>query len=247
MAPKSVFIEQAAAEVAAETVFAGEQQADSLLKTTRAHIYHWAPSFQGFESTLKFFDGAEHHSANFRASESRRIEVRWEDEFDHRWVRFQLEELISHREAPERSKMASQTGCRLEDEHPVYGTKIAFIGDKMGSFYRIKNNRITQIGRAYGKMEFIINIDAHHNFGTASEPRYAAANYTAFYWSKDTGELMKTETYEDKYKMVDGVPLPLSRQVTIAQSREADGFSVRLLEFSDHKLLQQEPKSQERE
>ena len=237
MSNKSVFIQQAAAEVAAETVFPGREEADELLRAARAHIYHWEPSFQGFKSSLVYYNEADRYEALFEASESRRIKVSWAQEFDARWVRFQLEELVSHREAPEKSKMASKTGCDLGDDHPIYGTKVNFVGDKMGSFYRLKDSKITQIGRSYGKMDFIINIDAHHNFGTEIEPRYAAGAYTAFYWHKDTGALVKTETYQDKYIRKSGVALPFSRQVSIAESREVSGLSIRHLKFFEHELL----------
>ena len=238
MATTSVFVEQAAAAVAQETVHPGEERANQLLQDARRHIYYWPQFFQGFEARLRYVVDGALREGRFHASESRRIEVEWMESFDHRWTRFQLEELISHREAPDRSKLASKNGCEWGNLDPVYGQKVVFIADKMGSFYRLKDKKITQIGRSYGNTSFIINIDSHHNFGTPGRPRYAAGDYVAFYWSKETGELTKTETYRDSYVRVDGIALPLERRVSIAQAGSSDGgLSVRQLRFENHQLL----------
>ena len=237
MASTSVFVENAAKEVANEAVFAGEQEANELLTVARDHIYHWPRFFEGFTADLSFTLNGRVYQGRFRASESRRIDVQWEEEFDNRWLRFQLEELLSHREAPERSKIASKTGCEMGDYDPIYGQKIVFIGDKMGSFYRIKDQKIMQIGRSYGNVTFIINIDAHHNFGTPGRPAFAAADYTAFYWAKDSGRLTKTETYRDSYELVGGIALPSERRVSIAQDSGEDPLSIRQLAFKNLELL----------
>lgn len=238
MATTSVFVEQAAATVAKETVLPGQKAANLLLATTRQHIYYWPEEFQGFRACLAATINRRTYQGKFKASESRRIQVDWEQEFDNRWLRFQLEELISHREAPDRSKLASKNGCEMGDLDPIYGQKVVFVGDKMESFYRLKDRRITQIGRCYGNMSFIINIDDHHDFGTPGAPRYAAKDYTAFYWSRESGELVKTETYKDSYVLADGIALPLERRVSIAESRkDGEGLANRLIRFEAHELL----------
>ncbi len=237
MASTSVFVENAANEVANEAVFAGDEKANELLASARRHIYHWPRFFEGFTADLTFTMDGQVYQGHFRASESRRIEVKWEQEFDNRWMRFQLEELLSHREAPERSKIASKTGCEMGDYDPIYGQKIIFVGDKMGSFYRIRDEKIMQIGRSYGNTTFIINIDSHHNFGTPGRPAYAAADYTAFYWAKDSGRLTKTETYRDAYEMIGGIALPAERRVSIAQDLSQESLSIRQLKFRNFELL----------
>lgn len=233
----TVFVEQAAASVANEEIYQGESEANALLSSARKHIYHWPRHFQGFQAALHYVEDGTAHEGLFTASESRRIQVQWSEEFDHRWLRFQLEELISHREAPERSKLASKTGCELGDEDPIFGRKVVFLGDKMNSFYRLKDNRIAQIGRSYGNITFVINIDSHFNFGTIAGPLYAAGNYTAFYWNRETGQLTKTETYRDSYATLKGIAIPRERQVCIAQSLPETKLSVRQIRFLQPSLL----------
>lgn len=237
MSEPSVFIENAQKEAAEEEVFPGDPQADELLRQARRHIYHWPTAFKGFAAEMTFTIDGQVHRGRLNAPEGIQIEAHWEESFDNRWVRFQLEELLSHRTAPEKSKIASKTGCQMDDLDPIYGQKIVFVGDKMSSFYRIKDSKIAQIGRSYGKLEFIINIDAHHNLGAEERPAYAAADYTAFYWNKANGNLVKTETYRDHYILLDGLYLPQARRVSIAQDSKEQQLSVRRLEFHNHTLL----------
>lgn len=237
MKSSSEFIAKASAEVAEELIQQGEAAADQLLADAREHIYHWPQSFPGFAADLSFIDGTSTHCGALHSPDCRSMKVSWESAFDSRWVRYQLEELISHRESPEKSKMASKTGCKLGDDHPVYGTKITFIGDKMESFYRLKDRKICQIGRSYTGTSFIINIDEHQNFGTADEPRYAATHYTAFYWTKENGQLVKTETYLDSYLSVDGTPLPNCRRISIAESAPKSLLRNCELRFMSHQIL----------
>lgn len=230
----SSFVEKAAEEAASAAVIPGCAQAGALLAEARAHIYHWPLHFPGFSAQLLYTDGERQAAGRLRSTESRRIELGWEQEFDTRWVRFQLEELLSHREHPEKSKIASPTGVEMGDHCPIYGQKISFLGDKMGSFYRIRDQRITTIGRAYQGTEFVIHIDRHANFGTADKPRYAALDYAAFYWSAGEHTLVKAETYRDRYQQVGDHWLPASRRVTVA---EDGGMVVRQLDFQSPRLL----------
>ena len=122
----------------------------------------------------------------------------------------------------------------MGDDCPIYGQKVVFLGDKMGSFYRLRDQRITTIGRAYQGTEFVIHIDRHANFGTDHDPRYAALDYTAFYWSADDRALVKAETYRDRYQQVGDHWLPESRRVTVAEDAS---MVVRQLEFQTPRLL----------
>lgn len=226
----SSFIEQAQKEVAAAPIVAGEAQADALLAQCRSGIYHWPAGFAGFLASLRYDDGPSSFEGSLLCAGSRRLELNLPGLEETRWLRFQVEEMISHREAPEVSRMASKTGCALGDWDAIYGRRIDFLGDKMESFYRIREGKLCQIGRAYKKERFVINIDTHQ----LCDGRWAASCYTAFYWSKLEGALLKTETYLDSYEEWNGVFLPAERRVSEASSA---GLRHRRLTLSDFRPL----------
>lgn len=225
----SSFVENAAREAAQADVLPGDPEAEKLLASARARIYHWPVDFGGFRSPLIYQDGDVSLGGLFECQGSRKLKVELPELDDGRWLRFQLEELTSHREAPEVSKMASRTGCSLGDWDNLYGRRIDFLGDKMSSFYRIKDDRLCQIGRSYGSQNFTINIDSHLDCGGF----WASEFYSAYYWDKE-GALLKTETYLDRYQQVGEVWLPAERRVSEAS---ASGLRTRRLLFSDLQLL----------
>ena len=228
---ESLFVEEAARAAALEPQLPGEETADRLLAEARAAIYHWPKEFSGFSASLSVLssDGTRHQGA-VSARSSRKLEIDGDFGEDPRWLRFQLEELLSHRESPEVSKMANRTGATLGDFDPIYGQQVFLAGDSMQSFYRIANRRLTQIGRKYRSQDLLITIDSHHEF----EEKFVAWSYTAFYRSLEDGALKKVETYLDSYREVESVHLPASRRVVTA---EATGVRATELRFSEHRLL----------
>lgn len=196
----------------------------------RAAIYHWPADFAGFTAQLRYQEGAFDLQGLLSSPSSSRLKIDLDGLEDPRWLRFQLEELTSHREAPSVSKMASRTGCSYGDWDPVYGRRIDFLGDKMSSFYRIMDNKLCQIGRSYKNQDFTINIDGHQ----CCQDRWVATFYSAYYWSRESGAMIKTETYHDCYEAFDGVYLPVQRRVSEAS---ADGLRCRQFQLSDHRLL----------
>ena len=216
----SVFVEKAAAEVRGSERFAGDPAADALLAAARQRIYHWPEDFFGFRATLVVREGGDEWRGSFEAVSSRnhRFELGPSSRAgggnfgEIKFLRFQIEELLAHREPPRVSGMASKAGVVFGDDDAVYGRQVIFQGDKMGSYYRLKNERITQIARGYGGLRFVINIDQHQD----CRGRFAAAAYTAVYRDAATGTLVRTETYLDRYEAVSGIYLPVERRYTEA-------------------------------
>lgn len=235
---ESLFIESAARSASEEPQKAGEARANRLLAEARARIYHWPANFGGFACSLTLVKSDRtHQCGTLTAVSSRTMNLQGEFGEAPRWLRFQLEELLSHRESPEVSRMVNRTGALLGDSDPVYGQQVHLAGDSMGSFYRICDHRLTQIGRRYRGQDLLITIDSHHTF----EDRFAAHSYTAFYRCLESGRLAKVETYLDRYRKVGHVHLPESRRVVAAGD---NGVCATELRFVDHQLLPNSPMAQ---
>jgi hypothetical protein len=207
-----VFIEQAAKEAEEAPIIEGDERAGELLQEARRQIYHWPEDFSGFQCQLVYQEGPQGFTGSLATHGSRKIQIELPELSDARWLRFQVEELIAHREAPSVSRMASKSGCSWGDWDETYGRRIDFLGDKMSSFYRIKDKKLTQIGRSYKNQDFIINIDSHQ----LCHGSFVANYYTAYYWAQDDQKLSKVETYLDEYEEIGDVFLPVRRHVTEA-------------------------------
>jgi hypothetical protein len=228
--PGSAFINKASHDAAVAPVMPGDPEAEAFLAEARRHIYHWPVDFKGFSCKLTVADNLKVYHGTLVSSGSRDYELKVDDFEPRGWLRFQVEEFLSHREHPDVSRMASKTGVIWGDEDAVYGKRIDFVGDTMGSYYRIKDNKLTMIGRTYAQQTFVITIDDHADF----YGHYAATHYTTFYRNAKTGSLEKTEAYLDDYKQLGGVFLPSRRRYTECNQQ---GLLVRELTFTDHHLL----------
>lgn len=98
----------------------------------------------------------------------------------------------------------------------------------MQSFYRIKDRKLTQIGRSYNGLSFVINIDQHQEF----EGQFVSTHYTVFYVSTATNQLAKVETFFDRYQEVNGRLLPAERRYTLVEGHQG-GMTTRSLLFQD--------------
>lgn len=227
---ESVFVDHAARESANEKVLPGDPEGDRLLAEAREAIYHWPENFPGFEAELELAESDQFARGRLVAGASRRYTITLDQPYPEKWLKFQIEELLAHREHPKVSRMKSSTGMKLGDDDAIYGRQLFFVGDKMRSYYRIKERRITQISRCYGGQRFVINIDLHQE----CDGRFAAQAYSAFYYDSESGQLTKTEAFLDHYEPVEGIYLPTERRFSEATGEKLVSRSIRL---RHHRLL----------
>ncbi|MDZ4788009.1 MAG: DUF3386 family protein [Blastochloris sp.] len=228
--PESAFIDKAAHEAASAPVLLGDPRASELLQQARDNIYHWPEAFAGFHCDLEIISSGKKYSGFLHSVSSRNYELVVPDFEPMKWLRFQIEEFLAHREHPSVSRMASRTGLSLGDEDPIFGQRIDFLGDGMNSYYRLKDNKITWIGRSYAKQSFFITIDEHLN----CHGKFTSTRYTAYYRDKATGNLVKTESFMDDYLLFNEIYLPKNRRYM--EVTQKDEF-CRSIKFMNHRLL----------
>lgn len=224
----SIFAAPAAGAAASAPVVAGDPEAGRLLAEARSRIYQWPADFPGLVCDLQVIDGEDVYPMHLTARSSRELRL---SGAGPAWVRFQVEELLSHREAPQVSRMHSGTGVVFGSDDALYGREIRFLGDPTDAAYRIRDRRITQIARTYKGTRLILNVDAHHILAGG----YAAAAYTAWYWALDGSGLRKSEAYLDRYQRVQGLYLPSSRHCSVATQ---EGLRTRAIRFLNPRLAE---------
>jgi hypothetical protein len=228
MKSESYFVEHAAKEALSTPYTTGDAEADHLLAEARRHIYYWPTNFGGFEARVSLVEDQHRYDGSLKARSAREIELNVDSLEDKRWYLFQIEELVAHRESPDVSKMALKTGCRLGDNDQAYGQQVFLLGDKMESFYRVRDNKLTQIGRNYKNQKLRIHIEQHVEWSN----RFISSVYNAFYFDLVENSLVKVETYLDTYQNIEGLALPLARRVTAVEKGQCKTRTIELSEMA---------------
>ena len=101
----------------------------------------------------------------------------------------------------------------------------------MQSFYRIKDNRITQINRKMPHVAFTINVEES---STTQDQKQLTTKYTVYYFAPQDAKLRNVESFTDAHVRVGASDLPATRRII---SYENGAVLVRTLTFTNHKLL----------
>ncbi|MDH5430148.1 MAG: DUF3386 domain-containing protein, partial [Nitrospirota bacterium] len=117
-----------------------------------------------------------------------------------------------------------------EEGHPL-GQRINIQGDGMGSWYRIKDNRITQINRNMPQAAFTINVE---DSAITPDQHHLTTRYTVYYFSPKDRSLKNVDSFSDTHIRVGNSDLPATRRII---SYEDGAMITRTLTFENHVLL----------
>lgn len=143
-------------------------------------------------------------------------------------VESQVASLFSHRQSVPFAEGNGKYALKVvrEDES---GALIA-VGDESGSTMRVKDDELVEVSRVMHGNRFVISTLENVRTGAGkSLPKI----YTVTYFDPTTGALTKAQAFRDAYVEVNGVWLPLSREIRTAKDGE---ISTVVLRFSDLKV-----------
>ena len=101
----------------------------------------------------------------------------------------------------------------------------------MASSYRVRDGQITVVNRAIGPQHMTITVlDNQKN----AEGKFLPRSYTVQYWDAKTGQLLRTQSFQNRWTRVGRYDLPNRLTVTTASKT---GLNVRSLKLEQHKLL----------
>src|SRR5262249_3722840 len=111
-----------------------------------------------------------------------------------------------------------------------FGPLLIFDGGRFASSYRVKDRQIMVVNRDLGKESMTITVlDNDLN----KEGKFLPRTYQVQYWDAKTGQLRRTETFQNRWQRVGAWDLPvLNRVITAADT----GLVVRSFVLSDHVL-----------
>lgn len=217
-----------------ETAVADDPQARALLRRAFENTARWQPDFKGFTADLTVNVNGKETNGPVMVKGPREVSVQLSDADVQKWAQEQLGMIAVHR-GP-RSFEESDGKYILtaeEDGHPL-GTKLIIHGSN--SFYRIKNDRITQINRKMahpGMTPFAFTINVEDSAVTQDQ-KNLTTKYTVYYYSPTDGKLNNVESFTDTHIRVGASDLPATRRIITYEDGQV---IVKSLTFKNHKML----------
>jgi hypothetical protein len=217
-----------------QTPVADDPAARSLLRRAFENTARWQPDFHGFSADLTVNTDGKEISGSVTVKGPRDVSVRLPDADLQKWTQDQLGMIAVHRGHRSFEESDGKYTLTLEDDGHPFGPKLIIHGSN--SFYRLKDNRITQINRKMahpGMQPFAFTINVEESALT-QDKKNLTTKYTVYYYAPDNGKLNNVESFTDTHVRVGASDLPETRRII---SYENGQVVVRTLTFRNHKLL----------
>jgi len=208
-----------------------DPRARQLLQHAFENTARWPHGFGGFVADLRINVNGEESTGTVTVKSAKDIDVALPSEELLKWAQGQIGMIAQHRGPRnfDESDGKYHLAFAGEENHPQ-GPRIS-LGDSMGSSYRIKDDRITQINRKMPHVAFTINIE--HSVLT-QEKKHLTTHYTVYYYSPRDGSLANVESFSDSHIRVGNADLPATRRII---SYEKGKMVTRTISFANHRLL----------
>lgn len=213
---------------------ADDPRAREALRRAFDRTARWQKDFKGFTADLTVnIDGAE-TTGPIMVKGPREVSVQLPDADVQKWAQEQLGMIAVHRGPRSFEESDGKYSLTMEEDGHPFGVKLDIHGSN--SFYRLKNDRITQINRTMahpGMAPFAFTINVEDSAVT-QDGKNLTTRYTVYYYSPKDGKLNNVESFSDSHVRVGASDLPGTRRII---SYENGRVVVKSLTFSNHKLL----------
>ena len=209
-----------------------DPKARDLLQGAFSRTARWQPDFQGFQSDLRVNINGKETKGTVTVKGPKDVTVSIDDEEIQKWAQSQIAMIAVHRGPRSFEESDGKYGLTLEGDssHPL-GQRVNINGDGMGSWYRVKDNRITQINRKMPHMAFTINVE---DSSVTQDQKYLTTRYTVYYFSPKDGSLQNVDSFSDSHTRISSSDLPATRRIISYENGEVVAKS---LVFENHKML----------
>lgn len=209
-----------------------DPKARELLQAAFAKTARWQPDFKGFQADLRINVNGKETKGTVTVKGPRDVTVVIDDAELQTWAQNQIGMIAVHRGPRTFQESDGKHTLTLggEEQHPL-GQRITIHGDGMGSWYRVKDNRITQINRNMPQAAFTINVE---DSAVTQDQHHLTTRYTVYYFSPKDRSLKNVDSFSDTHIRVGNSDLPATRRIISYENGE---IVVRSLTFENHKML----------
>jgi hypothetical protein len=217
-----------------ESTVADDPHARELLRRAFENTARWQPDFKGFTADLTVNVNGKETSGPVMVKSPREVSVQLSDGDVQKWAQEQLGMIAVHRGPRSFEESDGKYTLTAEEDGHPFGTKLNIHGSN--SFYRLKNNRITQINRKMAHpgmtpLAFTINVEES---AVTQDQKNLTTKYTVYYYSPTDGKLNNVESFTDTHVRIGASDLPATRRII---SFENGQVIVKSLTFTNHRLL----------
>jgi hypothetical protein len=213
---------------------ADDPTARELLRRAFDNTARWPKEFTGFTADLTVNVNGKETSGPVIVKGPREVSVQLGDADVQKWAQEQLGMIAVHRGPRSFEESDGKYSLTMEEDGHPLGTKLIIHGSN--SFYRLKNNRITQINRTMahpGMTPFAFTINVEDSAVTQDQ-KNLTTRYTVYYYSPTDGKLNNVESFTDTHTRVGASDLPATRRII---SYENNTVTVKNLTFTNHRLI----------
>ena len=211
-----------------------DPQARALLQRAFETTARWQKDFKGFTADLAVNVNGKETSGPVIVKGPREVSVQLDNGDIQKWAQEQLGMIAVHRGPRSFEESDGKYSLTMEEDGHPFGTKLNIHGSN--SFYRIKDNRITQINRKMahpGMNPFAFTINVEESAITQDQ-KNLTTKYTVYYYSPTDGKLTNVESFTDTHVRVGSSDLPATRRIITYEDGQV---IVKNLTFTNHKLL----------
>ena len=217
-----------------QTAVADDPQAREALRRAFENTARWPQGFKGFTADLTVnINGKELHGP-VTVKGPREVSVQLGDEGIQKWAQDQLAMIAVHRGPRTFEESDGKYSLTMQDDGHPLGTRLDIHGSH--SFYRLKDNRITQINRTMshpGMAPFAFTINVEDSAVT-QDKKYLTTKYTVYYFSPEDAKLKNVESFTDTHVRVGAADLPATRRIIAFENGRV---IVKSLTMTGHRLL----------
>jgi hypothetical protein len=211
-----------------------DPNARALLRRAFEKTARWPSDFKGFTADLTININGKITSGPVMVKGPREVSVQLGDSDLQKWVQDQLGMIAVHRGPRSFEQSDGQYVLTMtEDGHPL-GVRLDIHGSN--SFYRLKDDRITQINRKMahpGMAPFAFTINVEESAVTQDQ-KNLTTKYTVYYYAPADGRLNNVESFTDTHVRLGASDLPATRRISSFENGEV---VVKVLTFTNHRLL----------
>ncbi|HEV2175051.1 MAG TPA: DUF3386 family protein [Nitrospira sp.] len=213
---------------------ADDPKAREALRRAFDNTARWQKDFKGFTADLTVNINGKEISGPVMVKGPREVSVQLTDGDVQKWAQEQLGMIAVHRGPRSFEESDGKYTLTMEEDGHPLGTRVDIHGSN--SFYRLKNDRITQINRKMahpGMPSFAFTINVEESAVT-QDKKNLTTKYSVYYFSPTDGKLNNVESFTDTHVRVGASDLPATRRII---SFENGTVVVKSLTFRNHQLL----------